>query len=166
MSRTNSNEETYKQGQDVNDSIRHSRRRSNSLVTELLYVDQEGSNPDVTLSAASSMTRVQLLRMGSYGDILGDQEYCSFLLTRKLCISTTKIIKKKVWISCTIQIITNAWNKSSSFKHIPWKWTTRRKLSRYWWDRDHDRSGWCRPGWFRPRYQCWGLRKIFLMKKE
>ena len=69
MSRRNSNEETY--SQDVNDSIRNSRRRSNSLVTELLYIDQEGSNPDVTLSTASPLTRVQLLRMGSYGDILG-----------------------------------------------------------------------------------------------
>lgn len=71
MSRRNSNEETY--SQDVNDSIRRSRRRSNSLVTELLYIDQEGSNPDVTLSTASPMTRVQLLRMGSYGDILAQQ---------------------------------------------------------------------------------------------
>ena len=69
MSRRNSNEETY--SHDVNDSIRNSRRRSNSLVTELLYIDQEGSNPDVTLSTASPLTRVQLLRMGSYGDILG-----------------------------------------------------------------------------------------------
>ena len=73
MSRRNSNEETY--SQDVNDSIRKSRRRSNSLVTELLYIDQEGSNPDVTLSTASPMTRVQLLRMGSYGDILGEKMY-------------------------------------------------------------------------------------------
>ena len=73
MSRRNSNEETY--SQDVNDSIRRSRRRSNSLVTELLYIDQEGSNPDVTLSTASPMTRVQLLRMGSYGDILGEKMY-------------------------------------------------------------------------------------------
>ena len=73
MSRRNSNEETY--SQDVNDSIRKSRRRSNSLVTELLYIDQEGSNPDVTLSTASPMTRVQLLRMGSYGDILGNKLY-------------------------------------------------------------------------------------------
>ena len=72
MSRTNSNEETYNQGQDVNDSLRHGRRRSNSLVTELIYSDQEGSNPDVTLSTASPLTRVQLLRMGSYGDILGE----------------------------------------------------------------------------------------------
>ena len=78
MSRRNSNEETYIQGQDVNDSIRHSRRRSNSLVTELLYVDKEGSNPDVTLSGTSSMTRVQLLRMGSYGDILGEQSIVPF----------------------------------------------------------------------------------------
>ena len=72
MSRRNSNEESY--SQDVNDSIRNSRRRSNSLVTELLYIDQEGSNPDVTLSTASPspLTRVQLLRMGSYGDILGE----------------------------------------------------------------------------------------------
>ena len=73
MSRRNSNEETY--SHDVNDSIRKSRRRSNSLVTELLYIDQEGSNPDVTLSTASPMTRVQLLRMGSYGDILGEKMY-------------------------------------------------------------------------------------------
>ena len=73
MSRRNSNEESY--SQDVNDSIRNSRRRSNSLVTELLYIDQEGSNPDVTLSTASPMTRVQLLRMGSYGDILGKNTY-------------------------------------------------------------------------------------------
>ena len=73
MSRRNSNEESY--SQDVNDSIRNSRRRSNSLVTELLYIDQEGSNPDVTLSTASPLTRVQLLRMGSYGDILGDNTH-------------------------------------------------------------------------------------------
>ena len=73
MSRRNSNEESY--SHDVNDSIRKSRRRSNSLVTELLYIDQEGSNPDVTLSTASPMTRVQLLRMGSYGDILGEKMY-------------------------------------------------------------------------------------------
>ena len=72
MSRANSNEETYNQGQDVNDSLRQGRRRSNSLVTELIYSDQEGSNPDVTLSTASPLTRVQLLRMGSYGDILGE----------------------------------------------------------------------------------------------
>ena len=74
MSRRNSNEESY--SQDVNDSIKNSRRRSNSLVTELLYIDQEGSNPDVTLSSTvspSPLTRVQLLRMGSYGDILGDK---------------------------------------------------------------------------------------------
>ena len=73
MSRRNSNEESY--SQDVNDSIKNSRRRSNSLVTELLYIDQEGSNPDVTLSSTvspSPLTRVQLLRMGSYGDILGE----------------------------------------------------------------------------------------------
>ena len=75
MSRRNSNEESY--SHDVNDSIRKSRRRSNSLVTELLYIDQEGSNPDVTLSTASPMTRVQLLRMGSYGDILGEKSIYS-----------------------------------------------------------------------------------------
>ena len=67
MSRTNSAEETNIQGQDVKDS----RKRSHSLVTELLYIDNEGSNPDVTLSPASSLTRVELLRMGSCGDILG-----------------------------------------------------------------------------------------------
>ena len=78
MSRANSNEETYNQGQDVNDSLRQGRRRSNSLVTELIYSDQEGSNPDVTLSTASPLTRVQLLRMGSYGDILGELICCSF----------------------------------------------------------------------------------------
>ena len=94
MSRRNSNEETY--SQDVNDSIRKSRRRSNSLVTELLYIDQEGSNPDVTLSTASPMTRVQLLRMGSYGDILGEKMYQLRFQNIKLCISSTKIDKKKI----------------------------------------------------------------------
>ena len=111
MSRTNSNEETYNQGQDVNDSLRHGRRRSNSLVTELIYSDQEGSNPDVTLSTASPLTRVQLLRMGSYGDILGESMCCSFLILTYQqiinIISSTKIIKKEIRISCTIKVITN-----------------------------------------------------------
>ena len=70
MSRTNSAEETNIQGQESQD-VKDSRKRSHSLVTELLYIDNEGSNPDVTLSPASSLTRVELLRMGSCGDILG-----------------------------------------------------------------------------------------------
>ena len=129
MSRANSNEETYNQGQDVNDSLRQGRRRSNSLVTELIYSDQEGSNPDVTLSTASPLTRVQLLRMGSYGDILGELICCSFpILTYQKIISSTKIIKKEIRISCTIKVITNTWHKSSSIKLLPGKWTSRRTL--------------------------------------
>ena len=55
-------------------------RRSNSLVTELLYRDPRhpaasaGSDPDLALSSDTEethVTRMRLLRIESYGDILG-----------------------------------------------------------------------------------------------
>ena len=48
------------------------RKRSNSLMMGLLYRDSDGKLPDLTFSPPTSRTRVELLRMGSYGDILGN----------------------------------------------------------------------------------------------
>ena len=65
---------------ELRDLARLRGRRSNSLVTELLYRDPRhlaasaGSDPDLALSSdteESHVTRMRLLRIESYGDILG-----------------------------------------------------------------------------------------------
>ena len=65
---------------ELRDLARLRGRRSNSLVTELLYRDprhpatSSGSDPDLKLSSDTEethVTRMRLLRIESYGDILG-----------------------------------------------------------------------------------------------
>ena len=63
---------------ELRDLARLRGRRSNSLVTELLYralpATSAGSDPDLALSSDTEethVTRMRLLRIESYGDILG-----------------------------------------------------------------------------------------------
>ena len=74
MSRNNSQDDPDNPPSYSDDRGRWS-RRSSSLVTELLYRDSDGELPELTLSPTTSRTRVELLRMGSYGDILGKYLY-------------------------------------------------------------------------------------------
>ena len=110
---------------ELRDLARLRGRRSNSLVTELLYRDprhpatSSGSDPDLALSSDTEethVTRMRLLRIESYGDILG----ITFLSILTTLSDDVRPQETEVGLPGpgTVKLVTNSRHKSSSFKHF------------------------------------------------